>query len=91
MIVDIISIIGIICTITCLIYVDETFTIFSIGKAICGFAVGLNAVIVPLYIKEMCVDSVSEKTSLANLLIITSVKDKIPETKSGKIGTLNHL
>ena len=41
------------------------------GRGICGFAVGLNSMLVPLYIKEVSPVVISGKTGTYNQLFIT--------------------
>ena len=58
---------------------------FIIARSILGITTGLNAMIVPLYIKEMSPDALSEKTPLNNLMPIY-IKQRVPPSEiSGKM------
>ena len=50
--------------------VMESSFYFIVARSILGIATGLNATIVPLYIKEMSPDALSERTPLNNLMPI---------------------
>jgi MFS family permease len=67
-IVDLISICGLILSVVAVLVTSLYLNILS--RCILGITTGLNATIVPLYIKEMSPDALSDKTPLNNLMPI---------------------
>ena len=58
--IDLISIVGIIINLAG-IYQFRT-SVFLIGRVICGIAVGFNGTLVPIYIKEISPDALTQRT-----------------------------
>jgi hypothetical protein len=68
----------------------ENIPLFYIGRGICGLGVGLNATLVPIYIKEISPDAITQKTQFFNLVPIYD-SDKGVEEMSGKTGSCHYL